>query len=207
MKNETRTSLLKAAHKYYPVGHPFIEGWSQDIRRIIGDKVDGKADALLQWKGLVESSRSENNLIEIIDLSFLQFPNLMLIFEDVEKFTPISVHKNLVLCLSLLCPFYTYYHEYTHKVSTNGGLITLNKLVFLSDETLANLKGRISEMDIAKNVKKFFPDYSYIYHYDLMMNKIVGGFPHGIDGMTEGNLEYSIYQFLFNNEQSDSIFS
>src|SRR5690606_35075185 len=116
----------------------------------------------------------------------------------------ITVVKNLVVCLSLLCPYYTYYYEYQHKVKIADGFLPFNSFIFFSQPNFENLKTPFSPQEIDQALKLHFPTYTFVNHYFLMMNKIIGGVPYGLDPRNYTQ-EYNFFQFLFCPEHSDSV--
>ncbi|NBP70338.1 MAG: hypothetical protein EBU52_16535, partial [Cytophagia bacterium] len=138
--NKTKI-LLSYIHKYYPIGMPQLKNWNEDISIIIGEKISEKHQYSKNWTSIIRDLRSEELVIR--DFSFTQFPSLMLEIEQSDSNSGIIVYRNFVLCLSLLCPFYTYYYEYIHKVPLEKGLLPLKSIVFFSHENFQSLKNSI----------------------------------------------------------------
>lgn len=200
-KNNYKT-LLAYLHKFYPIGMPLMNNWSEDISIIVSEKIHEKHQYSQNWISLRDGLRSYNLVIR--DLSFAQFPSLMLEIEEVESKSDILVYKNFVLCLSLLCPFYTYYYEYKHKVQLEKGLLPFNNIVFFSQENFKPLKNSVSLDKIDRLLNTHFPAYQFISHFELMMNSVIGGIPHG--AIDAAKPESSIFQFLFSPEQPEFVF-
>jgi hypothetical protein len=145
--------------------------------------------------------------LPVLDLSYVQFPSLLAVVESVEHAGNINVNKNLVVCISLLCPFFTCFYQYQHKVQLDDKMLfPLNRVVFLSDKKLTGLKPNIDANIFENTVKSEFKDHSFLSHYYLMHNKIVGGLPFGLPQPSNFKVEHSIYQFLFNADQPETIF-
>lgn len=206
MDSNIQRKLLQVIHENYPVGSPWIKNWNDTLQKVVEDKIDDKSESVISWNTLINKLRDKG--LSIQNLSHLQFPNLMLIVGHSETFQNVTIYKNLAVCLSLLCPFYTYYYEYKHKVRIGEGLLPFNNFVFHSQKNFESLKIFVPLKDIESTLNYHFPGHSFISHYSLMMNKISSGFPYGVSSINNDNLEYSFYQFLFNSEQpnSNSIF-
>lgn len=189
--------ILKALQKYYPLGLPETEGGYDDIRKIIKTKLNGEHPIMNDWVKFIEELKSETPHW-VDDCYYFQYPDLMVIIENKVVIEGIEVNKRLIISLSLLCPIFTYFYEYSHSVKrqTSGALI-LGGTYFLKDENYENFKIDIDLEVVNKLIIKYFPDYSFAYHLALTYNEISGGFPigesHGSDK------KYNLYQYLFNN--------
>lgn len=203
MNHDTHIKLLQAIHKYYPIGSPYLKEWNSDLQSIVESKIKGNAESASSWQAIVQELRDKG--LSVQNLSFLQFPNLMLTVEQSETIQSITIYKSFVICLSLLCPFYTFYYEYRHKVRIHSGLLPLSSLVFLSKEDLNSLKIFAHHKEFEDILRFHFPEHTFISHYDLMMRKIYGAIPFGSDPSSKINLESSVFELLFNNEQPNSI--
>ena len=205
MDSRTHQLLARSIYQYYPIGFTQAKNWNRQLNNIIADKIDGKLELLKQWDAVVKDLRNGNLKIE--NLSWLQFPNLMLVVEHAEKIQDLVVYKNLILCASLLCPFYTCFYQYETKVSIENGIMPLSSLAFSSTKGFDTLRSPTSCKIVQETFERFFTNYTFLGHFDLMVNKLYGGVPHGIDKIYNTNLEYSMYQFLFNGEQPLTIHS
>lgn len=203
MDRATSEGLLRIIHKYYPIGVPHFAKWQEGIRSVIENKIRGGSDQRKRWDSLILQLRDKGMVVQ--DLSFLQFPNLMCFVENLETISNIQIKKNFVICASLLCPYYTCYFEYKVGVQVKGGVLPFGSMVFFSSAGYDSLKISASITEISNLFGSQFPEYTMIGHYDLMMFKVQGGVPYGEDSSHNGNLEHSIYQYLFYNEQPNSI--
>lgn len=199
MKNGAN-DLLKYVHSSYPVGMPSITNWSPAVKAIVSEKIDGRSFSANKWKSVVTKLRGEGMQIE--DLSYMQFPSLSLVIEQVSKNENLSIHKNFVIHLSLLCPFYTCYFEYKHKVNIGSGLLPLNSVVFYSSTRFDMLKCSVSRSHVLAILENEFPQYEFFDHYTLMLNNVCGCYPYGIDAVSD-QADYSLFQLLFGSEQPD----
>lgn len=189
--------ILKALQKYYPLGLPETEGGYDDIQEIIRAKLNGEHPIMENWFKFIEELKVVTpHLVD--DCYYFQYPDLMVIIENKVMIEDIAVHKRFIICLSLLCPIFTYFYEYSHSVKrhTSGALI-LGGTYFLKDENYQNFKINIDLEVIDKLILKYFPNFSFAYHLALVYNEISGGFPigesHGSDK------KFNLYQYLFNN--------
>jgi hypothetical protein len=189
--------ILKALKKYYPLGLPETEGGYDDIREIISKKLSGEHPIMEKWVKFIDELKAMNPHF-VDDCYYFQYPDLMVIIENKVTVEGITVNRRFIICISLLCPIYTYFYEYSHSVKrqTSGALI-LGGTYFLKDENYENFKINVDLEVIDKLIIKYFPEYSFAYHVSLMYKEITGGFPigesHGLDK------KYNLYQYLFNS--------
>lgn len=140
-------------------------------------------------------------------MSYLQFPNLMVSLDENHEVNGIKVIKSAIICISLLAPFYTCYYRYSHRVKLHQGSLPMGYWVFVNDKSYHSLKPTISLELLSRSVQNFFPNYTFLNHYPLMINYLEGGLPYGESKEYYQPAKYSFYQFLFDADQPQNIFS
>ncbi len=204
MENRLRKALLTAVDRYYTPGLPSRENWDLELDRLVAEKVNETSDSVRQWSALVDKLRSSLS-IQVHNHSFLQFPNLSLLVESKEVVNDVTILRNFQVFLSLLCPFYTYYYEYQHRVKVSGGkTLFVGSHAFFSTPEFRELKLPFSEAGVSDLLSAFFPDYSYCNHYELMLFEIDGVVPYRADPAFPETDRHSMFQVLFNNEQPEN---
>ncbi len=191
--------ILKALQKYYPLGLPETEGGFDDIQKVISEKLSSKHHLMENWFKFIEELKVITSY-HVEDTYYFQFPNLKVIIEQKVCLEGITVDKRFIICISLLCPFFSYFYEYTHWVKLpTGGSLGLSGTYFLKSENYDNLKIDLDLANVEKLITKYFPEYSFLYHFSLMTKEISGGYPVG--DVFQGKLDrkYNIYQYLFDN--------
>jgi hypothetical protein len=201
MKREIFLKLLAAVHQYYPLGAPRLANAYDRIAAIISDKLvkDGRIER--DWQSVMEDLKIVNE--KFSNYSFIQFPSLTAVIDKTTSHNNIQTSSSFVVCVSLLCPFYTYYFQYGHSVKS---IVNFNKITFFKNQTFDTLKFPIDAKRIDDIIKKHFPAYEFIDHYALMVNNLIGGSPYGQgDSYADGKTPYSLFQFLFNSQQDKDI--
>lgn len=198
MEETIYKKLLAAIQKYYPIDDLGKNNY-REAEDLVLLKIE-QIDFVTEWSKVVDELEKD---FDVMNMDFLQFPNLKLYLEEIQIISHYKVRSNFTLCLSLLCPFYTYFFEYDIQVKTNTGFYPLTKIGFLTEEKFRMIKRDIPLNKIQSIVKSQFPDYNYVDHYPLMTNMIKSGMPYGA-GSEES--EYSLYQFLFDKDQPEVFF-
>lgn len=199
--------MLSHVHNYYPIGAPTINTGQEDkIRLKIAEKLDDKSDLALKWQEMIRDFRQlECDYTE--DLSFLQFPNLMASIDFHNEVEDIKATKSLVVCISLLAPFYTYYYRYSHRKKLETGSLFMGYWAFFDNKSYAMLKPKVDLAAIDSSIQIHFPHYKFANHYWLMINEIEGGLIYGNPKEYYLPTKYSFYQFLFDSNQPEHVFN
>lgn len=204
---EVFNELLWDIYKYYPIGEPRAKTKQEDeIRRIIVGKMKDQSEVNVQWRKVISEYRKlEFSLVE--NRYFIEFPNLMASLDLNHTVEGIKIQKSVVVCISLLTSYYTYYYTYSHwvKLDEGQGSAHLKPLIFLDDKSYSSLKPTVNLESIVSPIAIHFPGHKFVEHSVLMSNKIQGGVPYGFDRDLPPK-EYSYYQFLFDSEQPQNIF-
>ncbi|MBC8109664.1 MAG: hypothetical protein H7Y04_01240 [Verrucomicrobia bacterium] len=206
MEQKDLEVIMKAFQAYYPLGMPDIKNGFDKIREVIGAKIREEHILLERWFVLVTELK-QITTHQVYNLYYTQFPNLMVTIDQVISIGNIKVNQRFILCFSLLCTYFTYFYDYHHRteliVKGKGGL-SMKGIYFLNNDIFEELKIDIPLEKINEIIKKHFPEYHYLYHYDLMMHNIVGGYPIGYNFQYDDQKKYSIYQYLFDLDEVES---
>lgn len=199
--------LLGYVHKYYPVGCPtYKTSQENEIRSKIADKLNDKSEVHSQWNNLMMDFR-KLGFSHVENMSYLQFPNLMVSLDENHEVTGIKITKSIVVCISLLAPFYTYYYRYSHKVKLAEGSLPMGYWVFFQDKSYDALKPSVNLESLNFSISNFFRSYNFISHYPLMINQIEGGLPFGQSKEYYQSSKHGFYQFLFDENQPQNVFA
>lgn len=109
---------------------------------------------------------------------------------------PYEVIKKFTVCLSLLCPYYTFYYDYKFIVDVKNGKLQLATVCFLNDEKFTHIKGDLSLELITSKIKDQYPTYDYISHFVLMNDKINKGTPYSMLSVDDTE-KFSFFEYLF----------
>jgi hypothetical protein len=201
--NELRSDI----YKYYPIGVPGLKTSQEDaIREKIIEKMKDQSEMNIQWRKVIGEYRKLGfSLVE--NRYFIEFPNLMASLDLNHDVEGITIKKSVLVCISLLTPYYTYYYTYSHwvKLDEGQGSAFLGPLVFSDRKSYSSLKPAVNLESIVSPIAIHFPSHKFVEHSVLMINKIQGGVPYGFDRDLPPK-EYSYYQFLFDSEQPQNIF-
>jgi hypothetical protein len=173
------------------------------IREKILDKLEDKSKINEQWQAVVREFR-KLGVSNVENMSWINFPNLKASLDSDHEMEGIRVRKSLVVCISLLTPYYTYYYRYSHCVKLDVGCSELGYWIFQTDKGFSYLKPSVDVEFIASIIQANFPNYKFIDHYPLMINKIHGGLPFGFDKQYYSPADFTYYQFLFDPHESIS---
>ncbi len=200
------TELRSDIYKYYPIGVPGLKTSQEDaIKKIVVEKMNSQSEVNIQWKKVIDQYRKlEFSLVE--NRYFIHFPNLMVSLDLNHEVEGITVKKSLVVCISLLTPYYTFYFTYSHwiKLEEGQGFAFLGPLVFSEKKAFSSLKPAVNLESIMSPIEVNFPGYKFVDHYTLMINKLQGGLPYGFDRDLPPE-KYSYYQFLFDPDQPQNV--
>jgi len=200
--------LVKAVYQYYPIGvgepNSFYKGY-HDLTNIITEKINRliAGDTPQVCTELLDKIKQALPNYTVETSYHRQFPNYAIEIELPKKEYPeIHLLYHLKLRISLLTNHYTLFFEETalHQNIKGGlsGQIPLRSIAVSS--ILVNLPESEQMVIALKEIlRKIFPDYHFVSHRLLMSRKIKGGYPHGADH-NPYNDEFSIYNFLFDNE-------
>ena len=202
--------LVKAVHKYYPIGlnepNDFYAGYQQ-LKGILAEKINKlMANSLpAECLRLEEDTQSLFKNYPVLNSYHRQFPNYALDIKLPDKKYPeIQLSYHLKIRISLLTNYYTLFFEEValHK-NIMRSLISLNPMVsYAVSSTLVGIDGSQKMIENMKNViQTHFPNHQFVNHNLLMLRKMHGGYPHGTDPNPYNN-ENSFYNFLFDNEYS-----
>jgi hypothetical protein len=198
--------LLSYIHEYYPIGAPRLKTIQENkIRKKIVEKFEDQGKLNKQWQKVIGEFR-KLGVSNVENMSYMDSPNLKASLDLDHEMEGIKVRKSLVVCISLLVPYYTYYYRYCHFVKSEVGYSQLGYWMFQTDKGFSYLKPSVDVEFIASTIQANFLDYSFIGHYPLMINKIQGGIPFGFDKVYYTPADYSYYQFLFDPHESTNDF-
>lgn len=197
--------LLKHIHRYYPVGLP--EYYNQPRRMIERDQI--VADKI---NGLIEEKETAWSLFvielkkhewELFDMAYIQFPSYVvhIKLKSPDFSTPEILHeRELVVVVSLLCPYYTIYYLDTYRFDTIRSahhrfgptfrIVFKDLLPEFSFDQDALLK------EVERLTKLHFPSYSYAGHGMLMRRYLTPGIV--LEGQSDEG-PYPIYSYLFDH--------
>jgi len=197
--------LLKYIHQYYPIGLP--EYYNQPRRMIerdhivankINDLIEGKETA---WTLLVKELKKRD--CELLDLASIQFPSYVV---HIKLKTPdfstqeILHQRELVVVVSLLCPYYTIYYLDTYQFKTIRAAHHRHGPIFriafkdLLPEFLFDQEALLKEVEGL--TKQYFPSHVYASHGMLMHRYLSPGII--LEGQS-GEGPYPIYSYLFDH--------
>jgi hypothetical protein len=163
--------------KYYRNTKQVEELVARKIDFISGVKVEFPFAG--KWQNLIDELRTQQLRVE--NMSYLQFPNLKLIISEELNFNHIQERKSLVIILSLLCPFYTYYYGYGLSTKVKDGFLKIGEVTYLENQMLQNFKPTFNNTRFKKLIEFNFTDYQYVNHYFLMINKFECGIPYNFN--------------------------
>jgi len=192
---ELYNELLNTISGYYPITNENIQ-----IREIVADKINHLDDPS-SFKSLCEDFETIGH---VEDFSYSQFPNKKLYLEEIEDIGMYRTYKNFAVCISLLCPYYTFFYEFQFKLKMEEGFLGLSQICFLRDKKFDLIQQDIDLSRIDSMIKARFPHHSYIDHYALIVNETSKGLPFG--EFETGKNEFSIFRYLFDNITFDKYF-
>jgi len=196
MDKELYKELLNIIAGYYPI----TNNESNQLREIVSEKVNHLEDSS-NFKFLCEDLEAIGH---VEDFSYLQFPNNKLYLEEIEDIGNYRTYKNFAVCISLLCPYYTFFYEFQFKLKTDEGFLGLSQVSFLRDNKFDLIRQKLDLVKIDSMIKSRFPNHSYIDHYALLVNEVNMGLPFG-QFETEKR-EFSIFRYLFDSTTFDKYF-
>lgn len=206
MSSSQPPNLLPYIHKYYPIGMPYLKTNQEDeIRKIITEKIDEKSEVNTRWREALHDFK-KMGFSHVENMSYLQFPNLMASMDLNHEVGNIKITKSVVVCISLLAPYYTYYYRYSHRVKFDLGSLFMGYWVFFNHKPYQSLKPPVDINLVGEQFEKYFPKYEFVNHFALMINQVGSGLPYGFSQGDHLPSHYSYYQFLFDNEQPLNIF-
>ncbi|WP_142688644.1 hypothetical protein [Chitinophaga polysaccharea] len=197
--------LLKYIHQYYPIGLP--EYYNQPRRMIerdhivankINDLIEGKETA---WSLFVKELKKRD--WELLDMAFIQFPSYVvhIKLKTPDFSTPEILHqRELVVVVSLLCPYYTIYYLDTYRFNTiraahyRFGPIFRITFKDLLPEFSFDQEALLKEVEDL--TKQYFPSHNYASHGMLMNRYLTPGII--LEGQS-GAGPYPIYSYLFDH--------
>ncbi|QNN41052.1 hypothetical protein [Pedobacter roseus] len=199
--------LVKAVYQYYPIGtrdvNEAFPGYGK-LTTIVKDKVERLiSNTLPAAPSKLDSDirNSFNNLAVLISYHH-QFPNYAI---DIRlpkiEYVEVGLNYKLSLRISLLTNYYTIFFEEVilHK-NLKAGFNQTPSMSFAVSSSIGHIADAENMVQILKTiVETNFPDHKFVNHVLLFSRKIQGGYPHGADG-NPFNKEYSLYNFLFDNE-------
>lgn len=204
MDHSIFAELLFDIHKYYPIGAPTIKTAHEDkIREKMVEKLEQETKHDSHWQNVLRKFR-KLGVSHVENMSYMHFPALKASLDSDHEMEGMRVRKSLVVCISLLTPFYTYFYRYSHCVKLDVGCSELGYWIFQNDKKFSSLKPSVDLEFVASIVQANFPNYKFIEHYLLMINKIHGGLPFGFDKQYYLPADYTYYQFLFDPHESIS---
>lgn len=198
--------LLKHIHQYYPIGLP--EYYNQPrgimierdhiVTNKINDLIEGKETA---WSLFVNELKKHD--CELLDMAPIQFPSYVIHIKlkTPDFSTPEILHKReLVVVVSLLCPYYTIYYLDTYRFNTIRAahhrygptfrIAFKDLLPEFSFDQEALLK------EVEELIKRYFPNHAYAIHGMLMHRYLSPGII--LEGQI-GEGPYPIYSYLFDD--------
>jgi hypothetical protein len=197
MDKELYKELIRVIESYYPITNER----QSVIRKVINDKIDNLDNHNSVLKLLCNDLMSVGH---VEDFSYLQFPNLKIYIEHIEDEYHFRTYKNFAICISLLCPYYTYFYEYDFRIKTSEGFLRISKICFLKDDKFKFLTKNLDVNQIDSIIKLKFPNYSFVNHQALIENKMEAGLPYGAFDFSE--TKYSFMEYLFDSTHFDLCF-
>lgn len=189
MDKELYKKLIEMISGYYPTTG--ME--NNQIKEIVSNKIN-HLDGPSSFKSLCKDLES---IEDVEDVSYLQFPNLKLYLQHIEDISTYRVYKNFAVCISLLCPYYTFFYEYDFRIKSKTGFLPISKIGFLDDDKLAIVRRQIDIQNVDSLIKSRFPHHSYVNHYLLLANSVDFGPTFGEP--IKGNGRNSIFRYLFDS--------
>ncbi|WP_293305060.1 hypothetical protein [Pedobacter sp. UBA5917] len=199
--------LVKAVYQYYPIGtgdvNEAFPGYGR-LTAIVKDKIEKLISNTLSEACSKLNSDILNSFrnLTVLNSYHHQFPNyaMDIRFPKIE-YPEVDLNYKLSLRISLLTNYYTIFFEEVilHKnlkVGSNQSL-PMSLTVSSSIAHITDAENMVQKLKTI--VETNFPDYKFVNHQLLFSRKIQGGYPHGADG-NPFNKEYSLYDFLFDNE-------
>jgi hypothetical protein len=196
MDKELYQNLINFISSYYPI----IDSESNELRKIVSEKINQLEDPT-PFKLLCKDFEA---IGQVEDCSYLQFPTRKFYLEKIEDIGMYRVFKNFAVCISLLCPYYTFFYEFQFKIKTADGFVGLSQMCFLKDKKFDFIRDEFDLKKIDSLIKAQFPEYSYIDHYILLANEINRGLPFG--EFESEKKEFSFFRYLFDNINFDRYF-
>jgi len=199
--------LVKAVYQYYPIGTRDVNeaflGYGKLIA-IVKDKVERLISKTLPAapSKLDSDIRNSFNNLTVLNRYHHQFPNyaMDIRFPKIE-YPEVDLNYKLSLRISLLTNYYTIFFEEVilHK-NLKAGSNQAPSMSFAVSSSIGHIADARNMVQTLKTmVETNFPDHKFVNHALLFSRKIQGGYPHGADG-NQFNKEYSLYNFLFDNE-------
>lgn len=171
-------TALKAVYAYYPIGasyfHKEYSGWS-NARKIVDRKIRTLDEPRNNsWLSLIDNLK-ELYPNKVFDMGYLQFPSYTCCVSISENETDqIKYTRNLIVSISLLCPFYTYYYEdrYVFKIKSSFNSPAITRILFLSANTAGAKLDEAAIDIIRRNIEVHFKGHEYILHKYLFDYKV-----------------------------------
>lgn len=211
--NDLIQLLLKKIQYYYPIGFPALykdyKG-QEELKEIIENKIKKiQNHEISPWNTLVKSLKSEIKDYRVQDLSFHQFPSysLHIYLDAIELNDILKINQTIVLCLSLLVPYYTIFIEshqiisaYNERQNSNRPL--RNRIIHAKPTGISGISyfNKITSF-IKELIHKLYPGYEYVNYKTLFEYKIIGGFPYGMS-LEFSNKQFTIYDYLFSGSMA-----
>ncbi|MGF6924645.1 hypothetical protein QFZ48_000145 [Chitinophaga sp. W2I13] len=201
--DEIMLDLLRYIHQYYPIGLP--EYYNQPRRMMerdhilankISDLTEGKETA---WSIFVRELKQHN--WELLDMAYIQFPSYVvrIKLKTPDFSTPEIFHsRELVVVVSLLCPYYTIYYLDTYRFNTIRAAHHRYRPIFriafkeVLPEFSFNQDAHLKEVEDLTRLH--FPSHNYASHGMLMQRYLSPGIV--LEGQS-GEGPYPIYSYLF----------
>jgi hypothetical protein len=196
MDKELYQELVNIISGYYPI----TNNGSNQISEIVTDKINHLENPS-DFKSLCKDFETIGH---VEDFSYMQFPNKKFYLEEITDTGIYRTYKNFAVCISLLCPYYTFFYEFQFKVKTTEGFLGLSQICFLNDKKFDLIRRELDLKKIDSMIKARFPHYSYVDHYALLVNEVEKGLPFG-EFETEKK-QFSIFRYLFDNITFDKYF-
>jgi hypothetical protein len=199
--------LVKAVYQYYPIGTGDINeafpGYGR-LNAIVKDKIERLvANTLPVAPSKLDSDvRNSFNNLTVLNSYHHQFPNyaMDIRFPKIE-YPEVDLNYKLSLRISLLTNYYTiFFEEVIFHKNLRAGSDQAPSMSFAVSSSIGHIADAGNIVQTLKTiVGTNFPDHKFVNHALLFSRKIRGGYPHGADG-NPFNKEYSLYNFLFDNE-------
>lgn len=195
--------LLKATHRFYPVGINSLmgdyEGFKQ-FREILTCKINDVMEAkITHWTKLKGDINSLFEEERIVDLSFNQFPSYQINIKSISgEYQGFKIERQLVLNISLLCSYYTLFFETKiHSILTdeNSDLIIGKQLSFYGTNHL----GKDEEEKTKEFIEKNFAGYQFVHHKILFDYLVDGCGTYSNWQEYNPGMKNPIYSFLFDS--------
>jgi len=200
---QTIYDLLYHIQANYPIGIPELYDQPRlysNRDKIVQQKFSlDQSQQITPWKELLTASTA--GIGEVKDFGHRQFPGYMLkkeVFETTLEFNHIHFSREIILCVSLLCPYYTafYNDEYTFNDVKSAHRLSVPTFRIVSQQVVTSeYNQEVSKLQsLLDLVPKYFPGYQFVQHSIVFKNTVTNGVRLEAQG-SRGALPFFSYLF------------